>query len=89
MDVSTPSLPSSKAGECPHPLNTCYHAWEQGELSSEKIGESQRWFLYLLWWLCIYPGEKIGHNEIWTFKVKFDLDGRHSQSPLKQQGSFS
>ena len=66
MDVSTPSPPSSKAGECPRPLNTCYHAWEQEELSSEKIGESQRWSLYLLWWLCIYPGEKIGHNEIWT-----------------------
>ena len=29
--------------------------------------------IYLLWWLCIYPGGQTGQNGIWTFKLNLTL----------------
>ena len=43
----------SNEGECPHPLETLSSFEEQENLSSEKIGMSERWSLYLIWLLCI------------------------------------
>ena len=65
---------------------------EQEKLSSETIGESQRWSSYLLWWLCIYSGAQTDHYKIWTLKVKFDWQAgrqadrhRHRQTDRQMQ----
>ena len=82
MDVSAPL--NMQVGAPPLTVSPSFE-W-QDKLFSEKTGVSQRWSSYLLWWLCIYSGGQIGHNEIWTFKLNLTLKVKVNQPP-KHQGS--
>ena len=69
--------PNGNGGDCPPqmklsipPKNVLSIFEEHDKLSSETNGVSQRWSLYLLWWLCIYSA---GKNEIWTLKLNLIL----------------
>ena len=37
--------------------------------------------MYLLNWLCIYPGGEIGHNDIFTFKLNLTLNVKVNHPP--------
>ena len=77
MDVSAPL--NMQVGAPPLTVSPSFE-W-QDKLFSEKTGVSQRWSSYLFWWLSIYSGGQIGHNEIWTFKTKFDFEGQGESTP--------
>ena len=60
------------------PLKYVFSSFEEQEkFSSETIRVSQRWLLYLLWWLCFYSG---GHTRlIWTSELNLTLKVNHPQ----------
>ena len=82
MEVSAPPPPPLKCRWVPPPENVLSSFEEQDILSSENIGVSQRWSLYFLWWLCIYPSRQTRQDEIWTFKLNLTLKVKVSGSQV-------
>ena len=74
MEVSVPI----KSRWVPPPLKNVLSSFkEQDKVSSDRIGVSQRWPLYLLWWLCITLVDKLYMMKFGTKQFKIYITSSH------------